>query len=121
MENLEQKKEIMRNRKEWKKEDIRIEDDLTWRQRKMRWRLEEIATEERKKEKKVWVKYGKIQIAGKWWKCDKEKESLVDGEERKWLNQGKRGEGRREKENREEGRERGGMENGVLECSGNTK
>ncbi|XP_029678864.1 translation machinery-associated protein 22-like [Formica exsecta] len=60
------KKEIMKSRREVKDKEIRIDDDLTWKERKMRWNLEEVARRERKKGKRVRVSYGKIQIEGKW-------------------------------------------------------
>lgn len=50
---MEQKKEIMRNRRNITEKGMRIEDGLTWKERKIKWRLEEIAGQERVKEKKM--------------------------------------------------------------------
>lgn len=55
----------MRRRKELENKRIRVDDDLTWKERKMRWNIEEIAKEERGKKNNVCVKYGKIQIERK--------------------------------------------------------
>lgn len=41
----EQKREIMRRKRELKDRRERIMDDLTWKERKMKWKLEEIARE----------------------------------------------------------------------------
>jgi len=41
----------------------------------MRWRLEELAREEERKERKVRIGYGKIKIEEKnWWRWDEEEE-----------------------------------------------
>ncbi|EFN83458.1 vicilin-like seed storage protein At2g18540 [Harpegnathos saltator] len=81
VERIKGKREIMRRRKEIMEKGIKVEDDLTWKERKMRWNLKEIAREERGKGKNVWVKYGRIQIRGKWWKWDEKEEKLRDNEE----------------------------------------
>lgn len=44
----------------------RILEDWTWKERKMRWRLEEIAREEMSVGRKVRVGYGVIKIDEKW-------------------------------------------------------
>jgi len=67
-----EKKKKLRERREM------IVEDWTWRERKMRWKLEEIARLEERKGKNVWVGYGKIRIEGQWWKWDEEKEQLKD-------------------------------------------
>lgn len=56
----------------------KIHEDLTWRERKMKWNLEEIAREEERKGKKVWLRYGRIRIENIWWKWDEEEEVLRD-------------------------------------------
>lgn len=61
--------------KGWKK---RIMDSWTWKERKIRWKLEEIARKEVSKEKKVWIGYDKIRIEEKWWRWMEEEEVLVD-------------------------------------------
>ncbi|KMQ83947.1 hypothetical protein RF55_18740 [Lasius niger] len=58
----EQKKEVMEKKKRLKGRKIRIEDDLTWEERKIRWKIREIAKEERRKGSRVWIGYGKIRI-----------------------------------------------------------
>lgn len=49
----EQKRQVMESKKGLRGRAIRIENDLTWGERKMKWRIEEIAKEKRKKGNKV--------------------------------------------------------------------
>lgn len=67
-------------------------EDWTWKERKMRWRLEKIARVEEGKGRKVWVDYGKIRIDEKWWRWNEEGEVLRDGRG----NQMGQGQGRKE-------------------------
>jgi len=82
----------------------------TWGERKMRWKLEEIARMEERKGKRVWVGYGKIRIEGQLWRWDEEEEKL------KGRKQGRT----KRKVGEREGEERKGEEKGVgyrvLEC-----
>ncbi|XP_011702471.1 PREDICTED: trichohyalin-like [Wasmannia auropunctata] len=90
----EQRKEIMKSKKKLKGRKERVMEDLTWRERKMRWNLEEIARKEGRKGKKVWIGYGRIQIEEQWWKWDEEEEVLRDGKGRMRVvdqGEGKRG------------------------------
>lgn len=57
----------------------RIEDDWTWKKRTMQWRLEEMARDERRKNRRVTVRYARMWIEGKWWQWDEERERLLDG------------------------------------------
>jgi len=61
------------------KEEREDLEDWTWKDRRVRWKLEEIARMEEKKGNKVWVGYGRIKIAEQWWRWDEEEEILVDG------------------------------------------
>lgn len=49
---------------------------MTWGERKIRWRLEEIAWEEERKGIKVWVNSGRIRNNVAWWSWDEGKEEL---------------------------------------------
>ncbi|XP_011874996.1 PREDICTED: uncharacterized protein PF11_0207-like [Vollenhovia emeryi] len=80
IEELEEKKRLMRERRKIGEKGIRIEDDLTWKQRRMRWKLEEIARKEKENGRRVWLRYGRIQIEEKWWRLDEEEEVLKDQE-----------------------------------------
>ncbi|KMQ92891.1 hypothetical protein RF55_7067 [Lasius niger] len=73
----EQRKEVLVRKKHLMGRKERIMEDWTWRERKMRWRLEEIAREEERSGRRVWMGYGKIDEI--WWKWDEEKEVLRDG------------------------------------------
>ncbi|KMQ82440.1 1-phosphatidylinositol- -bisphosphate phosphodiesterase gamma-1, partial [Lasius niger] len=44
-----QKRDVMEKKKGLKGKKIRIEDDLTWEERKIRWKIREIAEEKRRK------------------------------------------------------------------------
>lgn len=68
MRSLKDKKKVMKKKRELTEKGIKMEDDLIWKERKMKWRIEEIAREEREKGNRVWLGYGKIQIEGKWWR-----------------------------------------------------
>ncbi|KMQ87386.1 hypothetical protein RF55_13340 [Lasius niger] len=74
----EQKREIMEKKKGLKGKKIRIEDDLTWKERKIRWKIREIAKEERRKSGRVWIEYGKIRINECWWKWDEDVGKLTN-------------------------------------------
>nr|XP_012235057.1 PREDICTED: trichohyalin-like [Linepithema humile] len=71
----EQKREVMRRKRELRGRKEIIREDLTWRERRMEWKLEEIAKEERRKGKRVWRVYGKVRIEEEWWIWDEENES----------------------------------------------
>lgn len=83
----------------------------------MQWRLEEMAREERKKNRKSEVRYAKIQMREKWWRWDKNRKKIVDWEGRSWEDTEGKGLGTKEKvmgddkavnkegENREKGQE----------------
>lgn len=90
----EQKRQVMEKKRKLKGRKERIEDDLTWEERKMKWKVEEIAEKERRKGNRVWTGYGKIRINEKWWKWDEEEGCLRD-----W-----KGERRGEEEEKGEGK-----------------
>ncbi|KAK2578561.1 hypothetical protein KPH14_012208 [Odynerus spinipes] len=79
MKDKDKKKKVMEARRNLKGKRERVEDDLTWRERKMKRNIEEIARKERNKGKVVWVKYGRIWVDGCWWKWDEKRELLRDG------------------------------------------
>jgi len=62
---MEQKRETMIKRKNLKKKEIKIEDNLIWNERRMKWNLKKIARQKKEKKKRVWIGYGKIQIERK--------------------------------------------------------
>lgn len=76
--NEADKKEVMRKKKELRGRKEIIEDDMTWKERSIKWKLRQIAEEETRKGKRVTVRYGRIWIEGKWWKWDEEREQLKD-------------------------------------------
>lgn len=60
-EEQKRKKSGLKGRKE------RIGNDLTVMKRKMKWKLEEVAKEQERQVKRIWIGYGKIKIEGEWW------------------------------------------------------
>lgn len=90
----EMKREVMRNKGKLKGKEIWIEEDQTFRERRIKWKLRRIAEEERREGKRIKQGNGKIWIEDKWWFWDEEREVLVDGEGRRRLrNTEERGEG----------------------------
>ncbi|EZA50989.1 hypothetical protein X777_10537 [Ooceraea biroi] len=82
LKDREGKREVMSKKRALRGKMERIEDDLTMKERRMQWRLERMAEEERRNKREVWVKYARIWIEGKWWSWDEEREVLVDREGR---------------------------------------
>lgn len=76
--NEEQKWEVMEKKKRLRGRKERITEDLTWKERRVRWRLGEIARKEQEEGKRVWIKGGMIRIGEKWWRWDEEEEKLKD-------------------------------------------
>lgn len=66
LRNEEQKKEVWANKNKLRGRKERIEEDLTWREKKMRWRLEEIAGKEVRKGNRVRRGYERFNINGQW-------------------------------------------------------
>jgi len=64
----EQKGEVIGKKKILKGRKKRISEDLTWRERKARWNLQEIARSEERKGRKVWVRQDRIRIDEQWWR-----------------------------------------------------
>lgn len=77
LKGREQKRAVMVGRGKVREKGIRIEDDLTWEERRMKWKIEDRAWEERRKGRRVWVGYGRIQVEGRWWIWNEDKEELV--------------------------------------------
>jgi len=100
VEEGEKRREILEKKKKLRGRKKRIMEDWTWKDRKMRWKLEEIARIEEGKGRKVWIGYGKIRIEDKWWRWDEDEEVLKDGKGNK-IKEGK-GEEEREKKEKEE-------------------
>jgi len=78
LKNEEQRMEILDKKKRLKGRKERIMEDWTWKERRMRWRLEKIARRELEGGRKVWIGYGKIKIDDKWWRWNEDEEVLVD-------------------------------------------
>lgn len=78
-----EKKRLLKGRKE------RIMEDWTWRERKMRWKLKELARKEEGEGRKGWISYAKLRIDGQWWGWDEEEKVLRNGREE--VKKGKRG------------------------------
>lgn len=74
-----QRREVMEKKRKLMGRKERILEDWTWKERRMRWKLEEVAREETRAGKRVWIRYGGIKISEQWWKWDEMRGVLVDG------------------------------------------
>lgn len=93
--NEGQKREVLEKKRSLRGRRERIMEDRTWKERKMKWKIEEIARKEERKGRRVWVGYGRIKIDEQWWSWDEEEEILKDG--RGNIRGEKQGEGRGER------------------------
>lgn len=57
---------LMMREKEKFERKKKITEDLTWRERKTRWKLQEIARSEEEGGRKVWMRQGRIRINKQW-------------------------------------------------------
>lgn len=76
METLEDKAMVMRKKANLKGRNERIEDDLTWKERRMQWLIRERAEEEKGKGKRVIIRYGKLIVNGETWVWDQKREVI---------------------------------------------
>lgn len=59
------KRRVLENKRKLKGKEIWIEEDLTFREKKMKWRLRRVAEEEERKGAVMIIGYGKLRIDGK--------------------------------------------------------
>lgn len=52
----EQRREVMEKKKKLRGKKERIMENWTWKERKMKWKLKEVAKREEKEGRKVWVR-----------------------------------------------------------------
>lgn len=78
LKNEEQRREVSERKRNLKGRKKRIVEDLIWKERKIIWKLEDIAKAEKRIGKRVWVGYSKIRINEKWRRWDEEEEVLKD-------------------------------------------
>lgn len=62
LENEGQRREVMKKKKNLRGRTERIVENSTWKERKMRWKLEETAREEDRREYREYVKIGESRI-----------------------------------------------------------
>ncbi|KAK0169541.1 hypothetical protein PV328_011907 [Microctonus aethiopoides] len=79
MESIEMKRRVMQEKRKLAGRKERIENDMTWKEREMMRKIEKIAVNERRRGGTLRVRYGRIEIDGKWWKWDEGREVLRDG------------------------------------------
>lgn len=84
LRDREGKREVMKKKIELKGRKEKIENDWTKGERRMQWRLQEMAREKRKFNRRAEVRYAKIWMRGRWWRWNEEGEGVVNGEGRKW-------------------------------------
>lgn len=97
-----ERREVLRNKWKLRGENVWIEEDLTWEERKVRWKLRELVSEQRSEGKLARLGQGGVWMEEVWWKWDEDRGELRDGRGRKW-EKGKKD--REEKGKEEEGEE----------------
>lgn len=100
--SAEEKRRVMENKKKLKGGKIWIDEDLSWKERRARYRLRQIAIREEAKGARVWIGKGRLCIEGVWWLWDEEKEELRDNKGRKWEEVGESEEKSERVENKDE-------------------
>ncbi|XP_076302037.1 uncharacterized protein LOC143220230 [Lasioglossum baleicum] len=80
----EQKRRVMTEKKRLAGRTERIEDDLTFEERSVQWRIKKIMEKERRKGKMVKLGYMKLWIDGIMWKWDEREKILKNGEGNEW-------------------------------------
>lgn len=78
LKNKEQRWEVMGGKRNLRGRRERIWEDLSFREKKIRWKLGRIARREEEMESRAWVSGGKIRIEWKWWMWDERREELID-------------------------------------------
>ncbi|KMQ87126.1 hypothetical protein RF55_13685 [Lasius niger] len=68
LRNVDQKKQVLDKKRKLRRREERIEEDLTWEERRSKWMIREIARREEKEGKKVWIGKRGLQIEGVWWR-----------------------------------------------------
>ncbi|KMQ85732.1 hypothetical protein RF55_15539 [Lasius niger] len=100
MEKEEDKEELLERSGEIKRRwEIIVDEDLTREERKIRWKIEEKARMERRRERKVVNDNRRIWIEGIKWKWDEEK-----GRWREWVREGDNRKGKKGREKEGKGR-----------------
>lgn len=80
----EMKRKIMRNKWKLRGEEVWIEEDLTWEERRLRWKMRQFAIKKEKRGKKVRIGERGMWIEGVWWRWDEKREKMMDGRGRDW-------------------------------------
>jgi len=94
----EEKKGIMQSKRKLRGEEVWIEEDLTWEERRVRWKIRQIAIMEETREKRVRIGQGGLWVEGKWWGWDEEKGEITDMDGRSWEKERGEQKGKKEEE-----------------------
>lgn len=82
LESMENKREIMKNKKWLKGWDIWIDDDLTEREKEIQSWLERLVEEERKRGIEARIGYQRVQVKGEWYRWEEKRGGLEEMEDR---------------------------------------
>ncbi|XP_066593188.1 golgin subfamily A member 6-like protein 22 [Prorops nasuta] len=96
IKDREVKKEIMRGKGKLRGRKERIEEDMTWEERRVMEKVKRIAEGERRKGRRVYMGYMKVWIEGEEWRWREDKGELWNGAGKKWEGERKGTEKRRE-------------------------
>lgn len=93
----ESRRKILENKGKLRGKEVWIEEDQTFKERKMKWKLRRIAGEEERRGERVRIGYGKLWIGGKAWLWDEKEEELRDegGRRRREVLEEREGKGER--------------------------
>lgn len=73
----EQKRQVMKNKNKLRGREERIDENLIWEERRIRWKLRKMARREEKEDRRVRIGQGGLQTDGKWWKWSEEEEGVL--------------------------------------------
>lgn len=79
MDDEEGKAEMLEGRKKLEEEGLEVKEDLTWWERKTRFKLAERASEERARGRRVWMDSRTLKVNGVVWKWDELEEEWQEG------------------------------------------
>jgi len=83
LKSEEMRGRVLSNKRKLKGGEIWIDEDLTWEERRSRWKIRRIVREEEAKGKRVRATQEGVWIEGIWWRWDEEVEGLRDAGGRK--------------------------------------
>lgn len=82
------KRNILMNKWKLKGREVWIEEDLTWEERRIKWKIGQVALKEKLKGKKIRVGQQGIWIEETWWRWDEGRDELTEDRKGGWGGRG---------------------------------